>query len=132
MVLSGPKSDIRRHSVVAWWNPVTTFRRQLDTSTIGYNHSDIHAIPRALNATVKEVSTDNLNLSEPEKELLPCHVLANDCSTEVFPNNHDPNHERQEWTVPMRPFHLLSLATASFPRYSCLGLSCLRPRQENF
>ena len=68
MTLSGSDSDERRNAVVALVDP----RNNLPTTT-GYNYGVTSAAPAALNATISEVSDDNLNLTEAEKELLRWH-----------------------------------------------------------
>jgi hypothetical protein len=68
LTLSGTNGSERRNSVVARVNPSNNL-----PMTTSYLHSDVGSAPEALNAIIAAVSTENMNLSEAEKELARWH-----------------------------------------------------------
>jgi len=68
LTLSGIASDPTRGAVVAEVDP----RNNLPTS-MAYRYNDEMAKPQALQSTIVTVNAANINLSEPEKELLRWH-----------------------------------------------------------
>jgi len=68
LTLSGIASDPTRGAAVAEVDP----RNNLPTS-MAYRYNDEMAKPQALQSTVVTVNAANINLSEPEKELLRWH-----------------------------------------------------------
>ena len=68
LTLSGIEGDIERSTVIAHVNP----DNNLPTSD-AYRQTDTPKAAECLNATITAVNENNLNLSEPEKELLRWH-----------------------------------------------------------
>jgi hypothetical protein len=68
MTLSGIREIQGRGAITARVNPVNN----LPTSTV-YRYSDVPEAPKALNTIISTVSSQNMNLSEPQKELVRWH-----------------------------------------------------------
>ena len=68
LILSRVKGPGGSNSVVARVNPTNNL-----PMTTAYSNSDVGSAPKALNAIISTVSSENMNLSEAQKELVRRH-----------------------------------------------------------